>query len=138
MRDDLRRAALFTSGVAEMTWNRAEDFVKNWVQGTDPRREQTQTLVKDLMDWSAENRKEVIAVVRKEIEAQLGNVGLASRRDVERLERRVERLEEAMRSRAAAGAKKTSRRKTSAKATTRGTTRGKSTEPSRSRRGATG
>ena len=127
MRDDLRRAALFTSGVAEMTWNRAEDFVKNWMQGTDPRREQTQNLVKDLMEWSAQNRKEVIAVVRKEIEAQLGGVGLASRRDLERLERRVEMLEEAVRSRAAAGAKKTPRRKTSAKASTKRTPQRKST-----------
>ncbi len=130
MRDDLRRAAIFTSGVAEMTRNRAEEFVKNWMRNTEMRRDQTQSLVRDLMEWSAQNRKEVMALIGKEIESQLGGLGLASRRDLERLERRVARLEDQLRSQAvsAARSKKTSRRKTSAKTTRRRTTGGRSTQ----------
>ena len=139
MRDDLRRAATFTSGVAEMTKNRAEDLVRNWVQGSDVRLEQTQRMVKDLIDWSTQNRKEIVAVVRKEIESQLSGVGVATRRDVERLERRVERLEQDLRSQAvsAAASKKTPRRKTTAKSTARraGTSRSRGSSTRRTSQG---
>ena len=139
MRDDLRRAATFTSGVAEMTKNRAEDLVRNWVQGGDVRLEQTQRMVKDLIDWSTQNRKEIVAVVRKEIESQLSGVGVATRRDFERLERRVERLEQDLRSQAvsAAASKKTPRRKTTAKSTARraGTSRSRGSSTRRTSQG---
>ncbi len=139
VRDDLRRAATFTSGVAEMTKNRAEDLVRNWVLGGDVRLEQTQRMVKDLIDWSTQNRKEIVAVVRKEIESQLSGVGVATRRHVERLERRVERLEQDLRSQAvsAAASKKTPRRKTTAKSTARraGTSRSRGSSARRTSQG---
>ena len=134
MRDDLRRAALFTSGVAEMTRNRAEDLIKGLMKTSEGRRDQTQGLVKDLVEWSTQNRKEIMALIGKEVESQLGGLGLASRREVERLERRVARLEDELRSQAVADAasKKTSRRKTSAK-----TTRGRSTTGASAARAST-
>ncbi|MFN2488981.1 MAG: phasin family protein [Actinomycetota bacterium] len=143
MRDDFRRVAVFTSGIAEMTRNRAEDFVRGWVKEGDVRREQAQTLVRDLLDWSAQNRKELTRFVADEIEAQLSSLGVARARDVERLEQRLQSLEEALRGTAAATADATPQRKstgrrsrTSApsgskkKATTRKRTRKRSTKRS--------
>lgn len=102
-----------------MTMNRAEEFVRNWVRTGELRRDHAQSLVRDLVEWSMQNRKELTAFVRNEIESQLNSLGVASRRDLDRLERRIERVEDTLRGRAAASAKKTSRRKTSAKTSRR-------------------
>ena len=91
---ELRRVALFTSGVAELTRHRAEQIVKDLVQHGDVRREQASAAVRDIMDASRQSRNELLRFVRSEIRAQLANLGVASKRDVERLERRIARLEQ--------------------------------------------
>ena len=93
MLDELRRVALFTSGVAELTRHRAEQIVKDLVQRGDVRREQASAAVREIMDASRQSRQELIRFVRGEIQAQVANLGLASKRDLERLERRIVRLE---------------------------------------------
>jgi polyhydroxyalkanoate synthesis regulator phasin len=107
VREDLRRVAVFTSGVAEVTRNRAEELVKSWAR-PDLRREQAQALVRDLMEWSKHNRKELTALVRSEIQSQLSALGVATRRDLDRLERRIAALEESLRGVAAADAPRSS------------------------------
>lgn len=107
MRDEIRRLALFTSGVAELTRNRAEQIVRDLVGSGDLGREQAAGVVKELLRRSAENRKELTRFVRSEIRNQIEALGVASKRDVERVERRVARLE-------AGGKKKTTRKRTSA------------------------
>ena len=122
--------ALFTSGLAEMTRHRAEDLVRSWVSSGETTREQAQAMAHDLMEWSRQNRKELARFVKSEIEIQVAALGVATKRDVERLERRVATLERAVRSapeQAAAPstrkttrtARKTPRKKTAAKKTTR-------------------
>ena len=93
MLDELRRVALFTSGVAELTRHRAEQIVKDLVQRGDVRREQASAAVREIMDASRQSRHELVRFVRGEIQAQVANLGLASKRDLERLERRIVRLE---------------------------------------------
>jgi polyhydroxyalkanoate synthesis regulator phasin len=114
--DELRRVALFTSGVAELTRHRAEQIVKDLVQRGDVRREQASSAVRDIMDISRQSRQELIGFVRGEIRAQVANLGLASTRDVERLERRIARIE-------ARGEKSTAKRSTAKKTTKRTTPR---------------
>ena len=93
MLDELRRVALFTSGVAELTRHRAEQIVKDLVQRGDVRREQASAAVREIMDASRQSRQELIRFVRGEIQAQVANLGVPSKRDLERLERRIARLE---------------------------------------------
>jgi polyhydroxyalkanoate synthesis regulator phasin len=111
--DELRRVALFTSGVAELTRHRAEQIVKELVQRGDVRREQASAAVREIMDASKQSRQELVRFVRGEIQAQVANLGVASKRDVERLERRIARLESQGRT-AARGStgKKSSKRST--------------------------
>lgn len=92
MKEDLKRLALLGSGVAELTKNRAEQMVK------------------ELLERSKENRMELVRLVRGEVDARLEALGLARRRDLERLERRVARLEEQLKQ-----AKTAARKKTTAK-----------------------
>lgn len=81
MRDEVKRMALFGSGVAELTRHRAEQMVK------------------ELLESSKQNRNAVMRLIRTEIQNQIASLGLATKRDIERLERRVARLEEAAKSR---------------------------------------
>lgn len=93
MRDDLRRVALFGSGVAELTRHRAEQ------------------LAKDLIERSKQNRDELMKLIRGEIANQLASLGVATKRDLERIDRRVTRLE------GGRGRKSSARKKSSARST---------------------
>lgn len=97
MLDELRRMALFGSGVAELTRHRAEQIARELVKAGDVRRKEASSVVKDLVERSKQNRRELIRLVRSEIQNQIAGLGVATKRDVERLERRVARLEEGRR-----------------------------------------
>lgn len=120
MRDEIKRLALFTSGVVELTRYRAEKLVKDMVSGGDLGRDQASGLVKELVRRSAENRKELVAFVRGEIRHQIEGLGLATKRDVERLERRVARLETAKKTPAKSTRKRSAAKKTPGKKATKG------------------
>lgn len=94
MLDELRRAALITSGVAELTRARAEQVVKDLVKAGDVRKDQASSVVKELLKRSEQNRKELTRFIRSEIQNQVASLGFANKRDLERLERRITRLEE--------------------------------------------
>jgi polyhydroxyalkanoate synthesis regulator phasin len=111
MLDELRRVALFTSGVAELTRHQAERIVKDFVKSGEVRRKQAGSAVKELMETSKAARKELARLIRSEIQNQIEGLGLATKRDLERIDRRVSRLE--------AGRKKTSTKKTTTRKTTR-------------------
>ncbi|MFP5352005.1 MAG: phasin family protein [Actinomycetota bacterium] len=122
--DELRRVAMFSSGVAELTRYRAEQIVKDLVKAGDVRREQASTIVRDLLETSKASRSELLRFVRSEIQSQVATLGLASQRDLDRLERRVARLE----SERSAAPKKSAAKKTTAKrSTARKSTGAKST-----------
>ena len=118
MREELRRMALIGSGVAELTKARAEQIVKDWVKKGEVGSSQAAGMVKDLMERSKDNRKEIMAFVRGEIRSQIESLGVATKRDVERLERRVARLEDKAKSAPKSTATKSTAKKTAAKKST--------------------
>ena len=123
MYDELRRVALFTSGVAELTRHQAERIVKDFVKSGDVRRKQASGAVKELMQTSKAARKELARLVRSEIQNQIESLGLATQRDLERLERRVARVEgdrkkTSARKTTSSGKKTTARKSSTAKKTT--------------------
>ena len=105
MRDEVRRMALFGSGVAELTRHRAEQ------------------LAKDLVERSKQNRDELVRLIRGEIQNQIQSVGVATKRDFDRLERRVTRLEAQLKDQAqrASAPRKSATRKSPAKKTSAST-----------------
>lgn len=105
MLDELRRVALVTSGVAELTRNRAEQIVRDLVKSGDVRRDKASSTVKELLSFAKENRKDLVAMLRGEVESQIDNLGLVTKRELQRLERRITRLED----RATAGGSSSSR-----------------------------
>lgn len=107
MRDEVRRMALFGSGVAELTRHRAEQ------------------LARDLVERSKQNRDEFMKLIKGEIQNQIAALGVATKRDLERLERRVTRMEGQVKelNQKKAATKRTTAKKT-AKKTTSSTTKG--------------
>jgi polyhydroxyalkanoate synthesis regulator phasin len=112
--EEMRRLALFTSGVAELTRHRAEQIVKTMM--SDSSGAGAPAMVRQLVETSRHNRQEFLRLIGAEIRDQVESLGLATARDLERLERRVERLEERVRSGGAAGVKRPSAKKTGARA----------------------
>ncbi len=115
MLDEVRRLALFGSGVAELTRHQAEQIIKDLVKAGDVRRQQASSAARDLYDRSRENRKLLTNIIRSEIQNQVQNLGLASKRDLDRLERRIARLES---ERKKTAVKRSTPKKSTAKKTT--------------------
>jgi polyhydroxyalkanoate synthesis regulator phasin len=108
--EEMRRLAIFTSGVAELTRNRAEQVVKS-VMSDHP---EASAAVKQLVEISKQNRQELLRVISQEMHDQVEALGLATKADLERIERRLARLEERARSDAAPrSSKKTTTTKSS-------------------------
>jgi polyhydroxyalkanoate synthesis regulator phasin len=103
--EEMRRLALFTSGVAELTRHRAEQIVKTMM--TDSSGAGASALVRQLVETSRHNRQEFLRLIGAEIRDQVESLGLATARDLERLERRVDRLEERVRSKSTRAPKRT-------------------------------
>jgi polyhydroxyalkanoate synthesis regulator phasin len=116
MREEMRRIALFGSGIAELSKTRAEKIVKDLVKAGDVRRKNASGVVKELLETSRDNRRELVRILRAEVKSQIEALGVATTRDLERLEQRVARLE----ARTKTTAKKTTRKP--AKSTARSTT----------------
>ena len=94
MKDEIRRVVVITSGVVELTRNRAEAIVRDLIKSGELSGGQATQIAKDLMERSNQNRKEILNLVRTEIGNQTDAFGFASKRDIERLERRIARLED--------------------------------------------
>ena len=110
--EEMRRLAIFTSGVAELTRNRAEQLVKT-LMSDHP---EASAAVKQLVEISKQNRHELLRVISQEMHDQVEALGLATKTDLERIDRRLARLEERTRSEAApTSSKKSTAKKSTAK-----------------------
>lgn len=85
------------AGVAftKMTQERAEAIVRELVGAGEVGAEQASSTVQELVDRSRENTDRLLDTVRAEINAQIGNLGLATREDVEGLRREIASLRDA-------------------------------------------
>jgi polyhydroxyalkanoate synthesis regulator phasin len=100
---------------AAMTQARAEDLVRDLVRAGEVQAEQAQTVIDELVDRSRRNSERLIDAVRAEIRQQMTSLGLATKSDVERLERRIADVS------AARGSRKATSRKAAARKATKTT-----------------
>lgn len=91
-----------------MTQARAEDLIRDLVRAGEVQAEQAQGVVDELVDRSRRNSEKLIDAVRSEIRQQVANLGLATKDDIDRLERKVADVSSSA-SRPAKAAKKSSR-----------------------------
>jgi polyhydroxyalkanoate synthesis regulator phasin len=93
VKDEIRRMAMFGSGVVELTRYRTEQMVKGLVSSGDLSPGGAHQLVQEILERSRQTSRDITKLIRDEIKNQIENLGLASKREIERLERRVARLE---------------------------------------------
>jgi polyhydroxyalkanoate synthesis regulator phasin len=79
------------AGIAftEMTRARAEGIAGELVKAGELQRDQVQNSVDDLIDRSRRNTQSLISLVRKEVTSQLSLLGLATKDDLDALEKRL-------------------------------------------------
>ena len=87
--DMLRRYLDAGMAFTQLTRARAEAIVKDLVKAGELQREQTQDALEDLLERSRKNTDQLRELVRKEIREQLASVGLATKEDIARLERKL-------------------------------------------------
>jgi polyhydroxyalkanoate synthesis regulator phasin len=121
-RDLLRR--YLDAGVAftQMTQQRAEAIVRDLVKAGEVQTEQAQAAAQELVDRSRKNTERLVELVRSEIRQQVSNLGLATKADLARLERKIDSGRSGGPAKAVAKsstAKKTTARKTAKRTTKR-------------------
>ncbi len=89
-----------------MTQTRAEAIVKDFVKAGEVQVEQARETANELLERSRQNSEKLAESIRKEIKQQVSNLGLATKDDIARLERKIA---------AATASKKTGTRKSGAK-----------------------
>jgi polyhydroxyalkanoate synthesis regulator phasin len=73
----------------EMTQSRAEAIVKDLVKAGEVQAEQAQKFVDDLVARSRKNSERLREAVRKEVQNQVSNLGLATKEDIARIEKKI-------------------------------------------------
>jgi len=121
-RDVLRRYLDAGAAFTQMTQKRAEELAREFVRAGELQAEQTQNAVEELIERSRRNSERLLAVVRREIRQQISNLGVATKDDLARLERRIDSVAGGARKAAPkkAAAKKTAAKKVAKRATKRG------------------
>jgi polyhydroxyalkanoate synthesis regulator phasin len=97
----------------QMTRDRAEKVVKEFVRAGEVQREQAQERVEELLDRSRKNTEQLAAVVRGEITKQLSALGLATKEDIARLEAKIKAATKPAPPKKAGASKATAAKKTS-------------------------
>lgn len=75
-----------------MTQARAEAIVKDLVKAGEVQADQARDAVTDLVERSRKSSEKLVDTIRTEIASQVGNLGLATKADIERLERKIAKL----------------------------------------------
>ena len=97
-----------------MTQARAEDLIRDLVRAGEVQAEQAQSVIDELLDRSRRNSERLIDAVRAEIRQQMASLGLATKDDVELLERPITEVSAARGTRKATTKKASTRKSTKA------------------------
>ena len=73
----------------QMTQSRAEAIVKDLVKAGEVQAQRTEELVNQLVERSRKNTDRLLEVVRKEVRDQIAGLGLATKDDISRLEKKL-------------------------------------------------
>jgi len=81
------------ASVTEVPRQQAERIVKDLAERGEVRARDLQRSARELAERSAKNRRELMGLISKEIQRQMAGLGVATKAEVERLQKRVRELE---------------------------------------------
>ncbi len=99
----------------QMTQSRAEAIVKDLVKAGEVQAQRTEELVNQLVERSRKNTDRLLEVVRKEVRDQIAGLGLATKDDIARLEKKMSTAPAKKAAKKKSGTKKSGAKKTAAK-----------------------
>ena len=104
------------AGIAftEMTRERAQAIVREWVKAGEVPMQRADDFIEDLVERSRQNTEAIVTLVQSQVQEQLGALGLATKADIARLEAKISRATSGTAAAKAPAAKKTAAKKTAA------------------------
>jgi polyhydroxyalkanoate synthesis regulator phasin len=100
--------------VAQQAQDRLEALVRDVSRSTEEQATQMQAVVQELVDRSRDNTERISDRIAKQVQTQLAALGLATKADITRLERKIDRLQKAGPAKKSS-AKKATKKKSSSK-----------------------
>jgi polyhydroxyalkanoate synthesis regulator phasin len=81
------------AGIAftEMTRERAQAIVKEWVNAGEVPMQRADDFIEDIVERSRQNTAAIVSLVQAQVQDQLGALGLATKADIARLEAKINR-----------------------------------------------
>jgi polyhydroxyalkanoate synthesis regulator phasin len=93
--DLFKRTVEAGTSFLDMSRERAEAVVKEWVEAGDLRKGKAQQAIDDVLARSRKVSEELRDLIRREIREQLGGMGVATADDIARLEAKIDELKPA-------------------------------------------
>jgi len=119
--DAIRKYLEAGMAFTQTTRAKAEEVVGNLVRAGELQTEQTQQQVQELVERSRENTERVVKAMREEVVSQMASLGFATKKDLARLERKVDAMT------SSSGAKRPPAKKAAKNSTAKKSTAKKST-----------
>lgn len=92
---DLFRKTLYMSlGALSMTKEKAEQVVEDLVKRGEVNTEEAKHLVSEMLQKGEQQKEELSQFIKGEMEKRRFDLGLVTKKDIERLEQRIKELEE--------------------------------------------
>ncbi len=126
------------AGIAftEMTRERAQAIVKEWVNAGEVPMQRADDFIEDIVERSRQNTAAIVSLVQAQVQDQLSAIGLATKADIARLEAKINRAS-ASAGASAAAAKKAPVKTAASTSTAKTSTAKKSTATKSSAKKAT-
>ncbi|NPV26392.1 MAG: polyhydroxyalkanoate synthesis regulator [Firmicutes bacterium] len=94
MIDLLRKTLYMGLGALYMTKEKAEQLVEDLVKKGEVSTDEAKTLISELIQKGEQQKEELAQFIRGEMEKRRFDLGLVTKKDLERLEQRIKELEE--------------------------------------------
>jgi len=92
--DFMRKSFMVGLGALSISKEKAETIVDDLVKRGEVTSEEAKKLVNDLVKRGEEQKEELTSTIRREMERFRFDIGLATNKDIERLEEKIRHLEE--------------------------------------------
>ncbi|MFC9655379.1 phasin family protein [Bacillus subtilis] len=93
MKNMIRKGMALGLGLVVTSKEQAEKMVDEWVKKGELSREESKEFVDQLLQKGEETQKELDQMISKKIKELLGELNLATKDDIRRLEQRLDQLE---------------------------------------------
>lgn len=94
MLDGIKKAGYLGIGLFSLTRDQIEKMVDEWAKKGEVQHRETRQLVDDLVERGKKEKEAIEKAAKEEVDRFMGRVNPVTRNDLERLEKRLARIEE--------------------------------------------